>query len=188
MCPGCSALLLAANHSPVHLHQIQLLHLQQAQHSTAQHDGKDVRAGEHPAQACKSAVPHIRKRAVESRAAVRHVTLRLERDRLTAASTDAGVGRALKMLGTYFVSSCRGAPPLAAHCAWKSPRMPVGAGRQAHSQPAQQSVGVQGGKGRGSQLQSISQRRLFVVHTAHLHWGRRCRPYQSWCSPLWRLF
>jgi hypothetical protein len=51
-------------------------------------------------------------------------TLRLVIDRLMAASTVAGVGLLLNMLGTYLVKICRGGLPLAAHCCWKSPRMP----------------------------------------------------------------
>jgi len=41
-----------------------------------------------------------------------------------APSTEAGVGRELKMLGTYLVNSCSGGLPAAVHCCWKSPRMP----------------------------------------------------------------
>lgn len=41
-----------------------------------------------------------------------------------AASTDAGVGRELKMFGTYFVNSCKGGLPADDHCCWKSPKMP----------------------------------------------------------------
>lgn len=52
-------------------------------------------------------------------------TLRFVSDRWIAASTLAGVGRLLNMLGTYLVNICSGGLPPAAHCCWKSPRMPV---------------------------------------------------------------
>lgn len=52
-------------------------------------------------------------------------TFRFPIERLMAASTVAGVGLLLNMLGTYLVKICRGGLPLAAHCCWKSPRMPV---------------------------------------------------------------
>jgi hypothetical protein len=53
------------------------------------------------------------------------------------ASTDAGVGRELNMLGTYLVSSCRGGLPAADHCCWKSPKIP-GEQKEKHTVPYSQ--------------------------------------------------
>jgi hypothetical protein len=56
-------------------------------------------------------------------------TCRLSSDRLTAASTLAGVGRELKMLGTYFVNTCTGWWPASRHDWLNLPRMPAGGRR-----------------------------------------------------------
>jgi hypothetical protein len=147
--------------SPVHLHQVQLLHLgtqqqQQQQRHQVEASRKSTAGGVVSSQACihfavccaalpskrvllllpalqvascmQGSVPCSSCSAVVLLLLLPQppLTCRLSSDRLTAASTLAGVGRELKMLGTYFVNTCTGWLPASRHDWLNLPRMPAG--------------------------------------------------------------